>query len=68
MIKVLKFKKVVVNFYIFKKKKKKRNCLETFTKSFPTIEIFFYDSLLQILTNKIFRGYKCWKFSTNNFE
>ena len=56
MIKVLKFKKVAVSFYL--KKKKKRNCLETFTKFFPTIEIFSYDSLLQILTNKIFRDYK----------
>ena len=53
MVKVLKFNKVVFDF------QKKRN-IETLLKNFYdlNIEIFQENSLLKLLTNKIFSGYK----------
>ena len=53
MVKVLKFNKVVFDF------QKKRN-IETLLKNFYdlNIEVFQENSLLKLLTNKIFSGYK----------
>lgn len=53
MVKVLKFNKVAFDF------QKKRN-IETLLKNFYdlNIEIFQENSLLKLLTNKIFSGYK----------
>ena len=53
MVKVLKLNKVVFDF------QKKRN-IETLLKNFYdlNIEIFQENSLLKLLTNKIFSGYK----------
>ena len=53
MVKVLKFNKVVFDF-------QKKRTIETLLKNFYdlNIEVFQENSLLKLLTNKIFSGYK----------